>query len=39
VHVAQGHYATTDGNLEPKPDIELRHIGELRRLTAEDFLP
>jgi FMN phosphatase YigB (HAD superfamily) len=38
VHVAQGHYAEADADMQPKPDIELRHIGELRRLKAEDFL-
>ena len=38
VHVAQGHYADADADMQPKPDIALRHIGELRRLKAEDFL-
>lgn len=38
VHVAQGHYGDADRDLEPAPDIELRHVGELRQLGAEDFL-
>jgi FMN phosphatase YigB (HAD superfamily) len=38
VHVLQGHYAHADQGLKPEPDIEVSTIGELRPLTAQDFL-
>jgi hypothetical protein len=38
VHVLQGHYARTDEDLRPDPDIEVAAIGDLLELTAADFL-
>ncbi|HET7359780.1 MAG TPA: HAD family hydrolase [Rhodanobacteraceae bacterium] len=40
VFVRQGHYAAAAGDATvPAPDLDIRHIGDLRQCGRDDFLP
>jgi FMN phosphatase YigB (HAD superfamily) len=40
VFVRQGHYAADAGSdIVPAPDLDIRHIGDLRDCGRDDFLP